>query len=97
LTARRQIGRRWHKALALLAGGALVLGVSAAHVPGPWHRDDAPHACPICKLGYPPAAVASATLLVELPAPSRRLPVAAEQPLRLVDAGTSTAPRAPPA
>ena len=97
MTARRQPGRPWHRALALLAGAMLALGVSAAHVPGPWHQDDAPHACPICKLGYQPIPVATASLLVEPPAPPRLLAPPREQPARLLSADNNSPSRAPPA
>jgi hypothetical protein len=97
LTAQRQRSRRWRGAMALLAGAMLALGVSAAHVPGPWHQDDAPHACPICKLGYQPTPVASASLLVEPPAPPRLLAPPDEQPVRLLSGRNHSPSRAPPA
>ena len=97
LTTQRQRSRRWHGALALLAGAMLALGVSAAHVPGPWHQDDAPHACPICKLGYQPAPVMPASTLVEPPAPPRLLAKPHERPARLLSAGNHSPSRAPPA
>ena len=97
MTAQRQRSRRWRGAVALLAGVMLTLGVSAAHVPGPWHQDDAPHACPICKLGYQPIPVATASLLVEPPAPPRLLAPPREQPARLLNAGDPSPSRGPPA
>jgi hypothetical protein len=75
----------------------LVLGVSAAHVPGPWHRDDAPHACPICKLGYQPVPLAQTSALVEPPAAPRLLTPPRERSVRLLSAGNHRPSRAPPA
>ena len=97
LTAQRQPGRPWHRALALLAGILFALAVSAAQVPGPWHQDDRPHACPTCKLGCQPPPLASASSLVEPPAPPRLLTPPREQPARLLSAGNNSPSRAPPA
>ena len=97
MRAQRQRGRRWREVLALLAGAMLVLGVSAAQVPGPWHRDDVPHACPICTLGCQPAPVVPTSLLVEPPAPPRFLASPRERPARLLSAGDHSPSRGPPA
>jgi hypothetical protein len=97
LTARRQPGRSWPRALALLSSVVLALGVSAAQVPGPWHQDDAPHACPVCKLGYLPVPVALASTLVEPPAPPRLLALPRERPARLLNTRNQGPSRAPPA
>jgi hypothetical protein len=87
----------WPRGLALLAGILLALGVSAAQVPGPWHEDDAPHACPICKLGCQPVPLAPVSALVEPPAPPRPFIASVEQPACLLDTGSSSPSRAPPA
>lgn len=97
LTALQQGSRRWRGALALLASATLALGVSAAQVPGPWHQEDAPHACPICKLGCQPVPLVAASTLVEPPAPPRLLTPPREQPARLLSAGNNSPSRAPPA
>jgi hypothetical protein len=97
LAAQRQPGRRRHGAFALVVGAMLALGVSAAHVPGPWHQDDAPHACPICKLGYQPVPVPPASALVEPPAPPRVFATPRERPVCLLNATKHDPSRAPPA
>jgi hypothetical protein len=83
--------------LALLTGFVLALGVTAAHVPGPWHQDDAPHACPICKLGHQPVPPAPGSTLVEPPAPPRFLPPPTERPACLLGTPEDSPARAPPA
>ena len=97
MTRVRRSRRWWSRGLALAAGILLVVGVSAAQVPGPWHADDSPHACPICKLGCQPVPLGPVSALVEPPAPSRPLVATCELSACLLDAESHSPSRAPPA
>jgi hypothetical protein len=90
-------GGPWLGALAVLAGSLLLLGVTAAHVPGPWHLDDAPHACPICKLGHQPLPLAPVSVLVQPLAPPSLLVLPGEKKARLSTPRRHTLSRGPPA
>jgi hypothetical protein len=87
----------WLRALAVLAGMLLLLGVTAAQVPGPWHRDDAPHACPICKLGCQPLPAALFSALVQPLTPPGFFVSPAERRALLSTPRRQTLSRGPPA
>jgi hypothetical protein len=80
----------------VLASILLLLGVTAAHVPGPWHQNDAPHACPICKLGHQPLPPALVSVLVQPLGPPRLLVLPGEEKAPLSTPRRHTLSRGPP-